>query len=78
MALNIQTHTNISGSYIVVQFLDNWEWYLDARKDSRYPNYSSIEEVRCGKLVKVTRLIHNDEAPEFIINRMRQIAAGHQ
>lgn len=55
-----------SGSKCVVQIGPNWERYIDARIDTRLPDYSCIEVVVRGHVVK-HKIVHDSEAPETII-----------
>ncbi len=68
----MQVHTGIGGSHLVVQLRPNhFEYYIDSRKDVRYPGWSFIEVVRQGQ-VRLHDSVRDSEAPERIIKLMRE------
>lgn len=78
--MKLTVRRDISGSHVVVFFGPN-PWnpndpaYIDARKDTRYPNHSFIECVRAGQ-VRHKECVHNDNAPERIMEMVRNIQKG--
>lgn len=66
-------HTSIGGSVCVVQLTPDWEHYIDARKDVRYPYCSVLEFVAHGQ-VRKRSLTTNEEAPRIICDWLRNFA----
>lgn len=62
----MQVLTYIAGSYLVVKISDDFEHYIEARKDLRYPNFSFIEVVKGGQVL-CRSVIHNSRAAEKIV-----------
>lgn len=56
--------TSVAGSFCVVELND--DYYIDARKDVRYPNQTRLEVVKSGQVTKTIFLL-NTEAPEMIV-----------
>jgi hypothetical protein len=66
--MKVQSH---GGSFVVVYLSSNMDYYIEARKDFRYPNFSFIEVVKGGQVIH-RYIEHNSCAAEHVVQLIRR------